>query len=158
MFLCLFTLESLLASRKKIVIPINTLLIFYMNTTLFFFLSYCNQRWFFILANIGTKSPFGKLHGIEINAWFFHNQWFFKQKYVSYVVSKFICANEVLATSLWSINTTESNYHVTTNTNPFTFFYFLSIGFSSIFHPLFSQFRSQKWQFISFSRQADEFT
>ena len=65
MFLCLFSLERLLASIKNIVVPINILLMFYMKTTLFFFYSYCNQRWFFILANIGTKYPFVKLHGLQ---------------------------------------------------------------------------------------------
>ena len=31
----------------------------------FYFYSYCNQRWFIILANIGTKYPFVKLHGLQ---------------------------------------------------------------------------------------------
>ena len=31
----------------------------------FYFYSYCNQRWFIMLANIGTKYPFVKLHGLQ---------------------------------------------------------------------------------------------
>ena len=67
-YLCKLTPVCLLFSLREIVAHKKRKSLFWSllwKLLSFYFYSYCNQRWFIILANIGTKYPFVKLHGLQ---------------------------------------------------------------------------------------------
>ena len=112
-----------------------------------YFYSYCNQRWFIILANIGTKYPFVKLHGLQwTHVRFITNNSLNQNSYHLYQENPYvpmhsnICYNNLSNHRFNQLVLLNQICHVTTNTNPLIYFHFSWSVFPLSFIPLFPQF------------------